>query len=40
MTISSGTLEILIVAATALAAVAPVILLILWIKDHKGGRLW
>jgi len=40
MIISADALELLIVAATALAAVAPIILLILWVKDRKGGNLW
>ena len=40
MTISASALELLIVVATALAAVAPIVLLILWIKDRKGGKLW
>jgi len=40
MTISAETLELLIVAATALAAVAPIILLILWVRDRSGGKLW
>ena len=40
MTISASALELLIVAATVLAAVAPIVLLVLWIKDRKGGKLW
>jgi hypothetical protein len=40
MTISANALEVLIVAATALAAIAPIILLILWVRDRKGGNLW
>jgi hypothetical protein len=40
MIISAGALELLIVVATGLAAVAPIILLILWVMDRKGGKLW
>lgn len=40
MTIGVDVLELLILAATALVAVAPVILLVLWFRDRKGGRLW
>lgn len=40
MIISAEALELLIVAATILAAAAPIILLILWLKDRKGGNLW
>lgn len=40
MTISSNALDVLIVISTILVAIAPVILVILWFKDRKGGRLW
>ena len=40
MTISAAALEIIIVAATALVAVAPVLLVVFWIKDRSGGNLW
>ncbi len=40
MTISQTLLAALITAATALVAVAPVILLLLWIRDRKRGKLW
>lgn len=40
MTISPGLLELIIVAAIALAAVAPVVLLLMWLCDRKGGKLW
>jgi len=40
MTISPAALELLITASTLLVAVAPVILIILWFKDRKGGDLW
>lgn len=40
MTISSSALDVLITISTVLVAVAPVILVILWFKDKKGGKLW
>jgi hypothetical protein len=40
MIIPETVLSILITGATALVAVAPIVLLILWIKDRKEGRLW
>jgi hypothetical protein len=40
MTVSAEALEILLIAATGLAAVAPVALLVLWLRDRKGGNLW
>ncbi|MET0028433.1 MAG: hypothetical protein ABW101_12415 [Candidatus Thiodiazotropha sp.] len=40
MIISVPALEILIVTATLMAAAAPLILLILWVRDKKGGKLW
>lgn len=40
MIISEPMLEVLIIAATLLVAVAPVVLVVLWLKDRKEGRLW
>ena len=40
MIISETALAVLITVATALVALAPVVLLVLWIKDRKEGRLW
>lgn len=40
MTISSNALDVLITISTVLVAIAPVILVILWFKDKKGGKLW
>jgi hypothetical protein len=40
MTISSSALDMLITVSTLLVAIAPVILVILWLKDRKGGKLW
>ena len=40
MMISATALEILITVSTLLVAVAPVILILLWLKDKKGGNLW
>jgi hypothetical protein len=40
MTISADALAILITTATLMVAAAPVILLVLWIIDKRGGKLW
>jgi hypothetical protein len=40
MIITADALGILITVATLMVAVAPVVLLVLWMKDKKGGRLW
>jgi hypothetical protein len=40
MIISPEILNLLIVSATAMVAAAPVILLLLWFRDKKGGILW
>ena len=40
MIVSATTLSILIIAATVLVAVAPVVLIVLWLKDNKKGLLW
>lgn len=40
MIISETLLAVLISAATVLVAVAPLVLLLLWLKDRKEGRLW
>jgi hypothetical protein len=40
MIISATALEILIVTATLMAAAAPLSLLVLWVHDKKGGKLW
>lgn len=40
MTISPIALELLITTSTLLVAIAPVILIVLWFKDRKGGDLW
>jgi hypothetical protein len=33
-------LNLLILTATVIVAVAPIILLLLWFRDKKGGTLW
>jgi hypothetical protein len=38
--LSTGALTILIYAALAVVAAAPLILLVLWIRDLKKGMLW
>ncbi len=40
MIISLSALSMLIVISTAIVALAPVVLLILWFKDKQGGDLW
>lgn len=40
MIISADALGILITIATMMVAVAPVILLVLWLIDKKKERLW
>lgn len=40
MTASIGFLEVLVTAATVLASLAPVVLLVLWWNDARKGRLW
>lgn len=40
MTVSVAALKLLIMIATGMVAVVPVLLLIFWIKDKKGDRLW
>jgi len=40
MTASTELLRILVLAATTVTTVAPVILLVLFVRDWKRGRLW
>jgi hypothetical protein len=40
MIISPDMLGLLVLAATVMVAAVPVILLLFWIKDFKGGNLW
>ena len=40
MTASVQLLTILILAATAIAAVSPSVLLVLWVKDWIKGQIW
>ena len=40
MTASVGFLEVLVTAATLAASVAPVVLVVLWIRDARGGKIW
>jgi hypothetical protein len=40
MIIPADILNLLIMAATTLVALAPLILVFLWVKDKKGGQLW
>jgi hypothetical protein len=37
---SVGFLTVLVTAATIIATVAPIVLIVLWIRDARGGRLW
>jgi len=40
MTASSGFLTALVILATIVATVSPVVLLVLWVRDWRRGRLW
>lgn len=40
MTASVAFLEILVTGATIVATLAPIVLLVLWVLDARGGRLW
>ncbi len=40
MTASVGFLSALVTLATVVATLAPVILVVLWIRDARGRRLW
>jgi hypothetical protein len=40
MTISVEALSLIVVIATGIATLAPILLLILFIRDWKRGRLW
>jgi len=40
MTISVSALTILVSLATLIAAIAPVVLMIFWIRDLIRGHLW
>lgn len=40
MTISVGLLQVIVVVAVALSAVAPVTLLVFLVRDWKKGTLW
>lgn len=40
MTISAGALSWLIYLAIALVALAPVVLVVAWWRDWRGGKLW
>lgn len=40
MNASAGLLSILILGAIAIAAVAPIVLLVLWLNDWMKDQLW
>jgi hypothetical protein len=40
MTASVGLLTILVTAATVVTTLAPVVLVALWVRDARRGRLW
>ncbi len=40
MTASVEFLTGLVTLATIVVTIAPVVLLVLWIRDARGGRLW
>jgi hypothetical protein len=40
MTASVGFLTVLVIASTVVATASPVVLLVLWLRDLRGGQLW
>ena len=40
MTISVTSLALLVSAATLITALAPIVMVILWIRDRARGQLW
>jgi hypothetical protein len=40
MTASIGFLQGLVTIATVVVTIAPLVLLFLWVRDARGGRLW
>lgn len=40
MTASVGLLQGLVTIATVVVTLAPLVLLVLWLRDARGGRLW
>jgi hypothetical protein len=40
MTASVGFLEGLVTGATVIATIAPLVLIVLWVRDARGRRLW
>lgn len=40
MIISANTMALIVTIALAITIIAPIALLIIWIKDWKGGKLW
>lgn len=40
MTVSVGFLEVMVGTALAVTLLAPAVLVILWLRDWRKGRLW
>lgn len=40
MTVSVGFLTLMVSIALGVTAVAPIILMLLWLRDWRAGRLW
>ena len=40
MIVSSGFLNVMVTIALTVTIIAPIVLIILWIKDWKKGQLW
>ncbi|MFZ5621431.1 MAG: hypothetical protein ACOY5W_10445 [Pseudomonadota bacterium] len=40
MTVSVGFLEVMVGIALAVTLLAPAVLVILWLRDWRKGRLW
>lgn len=40
MTVSAGFLQVMVGMALAVTLLAPLVLVILWLRDWRKGRLW
>jgi hypothetical protein len=40
MTASVGFLEVLVTISTVVTTIAPVVLIVLWVRDARGRQLW
>lgn len=40
MTASASVLGVLVIVATLVTAVSPILLVVLWLRDRRKGELW